>query len=68
MTVDQEQGLYPPGTRVRVRHLALPYIARVIQDDPVNGRAKVRIETQPGLMLADAMTTTWVPYERITPL
>lgn len=64
MTV--EQGLYPPGSKVRFLRAGLPFIGRVLEDDPENGRAKIRIETQPRLMQAYAMTTCWVHYDRIT--
>lgn len=64
MSVDQD--LFPPGTRVRFVRVGMPFIGRVVEDDPVNRRAKVRAETQLGLMHTYAMTTSWVEYDRMT--
>lgn len=61
-----EQGLYPRGTRIRFQQHGLPYIGRVVSDDPANGRVKARIETPLGAMYAAALTTAWVDYEHIT--
>jgi hypothetical protein len=54
------------GTRVRFKRYGRPFIGRVVQDDPGQDRAKVRVETAhedgpSGL----SMTTAWFPYDAL---
>lgn len=66
MTAVAEAEGYPPGTVVHFDHDGQPFLGRVIADDPVGQRAKVRIitgsRTKPR---PAAMTTSWVAYKRI---